>query len=147
MDAERARRQMEAERADADRAREIRNRLRLEQVEAQRRIESDRRREAHRHRLEAEQLEEQRRMRQGWARRATPLLHQYGDDGWREPGDDFIEASIESARRREAARRALNEEGFRRVPVPEAVRRRNTVGGRERVVYEEDYIRRRFGWF
>jgi len=146
-EAARARRHMEAERASADRAREIRNRLRLEQFENQRRIESERIREAQRHRLEADRLEEQRRLRQGWARRAPPLLHQYSDDSWREPGDDVIETSIENARRREAARRALDAEGFRRVRVGGGPRRRNTVGGRERVVYEEDYERRRFGWF
>jgi len=146
-EAERTRRQMEAERASADRAREIRNRLRLEQVENQQRIELERRREAQHQRLNVERLEEQRRWRQRWARRPPPLLHQYCDDSWREPDDDIIEGSIGNARRREAARRALNNEGFRRVRVPEGVRRRNTVGGRERVIYEEDYERRRFRWF
>jgi len=141
VEAERTRRQIEVERANAARGREVRNRLRLEQ-----RIEEERRtREAHRQRLEAEQLEELRRLEQRWACRPPPLLHQDRHDRWREPGDDVLEESIGNAWRREAARRALNNEGFRRVRVPEGVRRRESVRVRERVVYEEE--RRRSGRF
>ena len=145
-EAARTRMELEMERDQASRARELRSRVRLEEIEAQR-IGAERIRRAEHDQLEAERVQHEMRLRGAWAHRAPPLLHQNYGEGRRVHGDLVLDEAIEDSRWMDEERRALDEGVFRRVRVGVGppLRRRDTTGARERVVYEDEYRRRWFG--
>lgn len=149
-EAERARIQRDVERDRANRERELRNQQRLDEIEAER-VEWERRRRAEREQrqleeLKAERIERERRLRVAPSPRVPVHVHQNRGEGHRERGERVIGQAIQDAGWREAERRALDDGVFRRVQVEDGLRRRDTIGARERVVYEDEYTRQRFRW-
>ncbi|KAI9868262.1 MAG: hypothetical protein M1830_005685 [Pleopsidium flavum] len=149
-EAEGARIQRDVARDRANREREFRNQECLEQIEAER-IQRDRRRRVELERrqlgeLEAERIERERRLRVGPRPWVPVHVHQNRSERLRERGERVIGEAIQDAEWRDAERRALDDGVFRRVRAEDGLRRRDTIGARERVVYENEYTRQGFRW-